>query len=334
MGANTIESVNEALNQTLNQPLNQSFADDVITGLSSRPKSLQSKYFYDDRGSQLFQAIMAMDSYYLTDCELEILETHCNTYLDLFADNNLPFDLVELGAGDGMKTKVLLRHFLDRDATFRYTPIDISSEAMRYLVGDLNREMPSLNIAPKVDDYFHALHVLQEDTSRRRVVLFLGSSIGNFTNEEAISFLKHIAENLNPGDLFVIGFDLMKAPQQILQAYDDPQGITREFNLNLLDRMNRELGGNFDRKHFLHAPTYNPATGETKSYLVSTMDQTVTLERIGQSFSFDAWEAIDMEISKKYSLREIDDIAASAGFTPLQSFFDRRRWFVNAVWRR
>lgn len=327
-------TLDQGLNQGLGQTFRDRFAADVVAGLAARPKYLLSKYFYDDRGSQLFQQIMGMEDYYLTDCEFEILERHGLALLDLFVQGNHPFDLVELGAGDGLKTKVLLGQFLGQGADFCYAPIDISADAMAGLVADVAVQFPTLAIVPLVDDYFHGLHQLQEHTDRRRVVLFLGSSIGNFTNDGAIAFLRHLGDNLNPGDLLMIGFDLMKDPGLILRAYDDPAGITREFNLNLLDRINRELGGDFNRDRFRHTPTYDPMTGETKSYLVSTEAQTVHLSTLDQAFEFDAWEAIDMEISKKYSLREIDEIADRAGFVPVKSFFDERRWFVDAVWMR
>lgn len=312
--------------------MNERFAADIITGLSASPKFLPSKYFYDDLGSQLFQEIMALEEYYLTDCEFEILSTYKDRLLQIFSEGDRPFDLVELGAGDGLKTKILLRHFLDRGASFDYRPIDISQQAMTHLTETLQQELPHLPVRGICDEYFHGLHALQADHSRRRVVLFLGSSIGNFRDAVALDFLQHLRANLNPGDLLLTGFDLMKCPQTILRAYDDSQGVTRAFNFNLLHRINRELDGNLDCDRFLHYPTYNPVTGDTESFLISTAAQTVTLRAIDRSFRFDAWEAIHVEVSRKYSLAGIADLADRAGFEPVKDFFDGRHYFTDALW--
>lgn len=322
----------QQLHDCLAQNIDADFLKDVCMGLSAKPKQLSCKYFYDDRGSEIFQAIMGLPEYYLTDCEFEILTSSKAKLLEILQQDDRPFDVIELGAGDGLKTKVLLQYFLEQGASFNYVPIDISSQAVNYLTNDLQHSLPHLQVRGICDDYFHALHQLQRETNRRHLVLFLGSSIGNFPDLDALEFLQHIRENLNSGDFLLTGFDLMKQPELILQAYSDSQGVTRDFNLNLLQRINRELGGTFDVDSFQHYASYNPLTGETSSYLLSTRSQTVEIRAVGQSFHFDAWEAIHMEISKKYTLDRIGTLATQAGFTPVQDFLDHQHYFVDALW--
>ena len=319
--------------ETTTTVFNDTFATDVLEGLSSTPKFLSSKYFYDEKGDAIFQQIMDMPSYYLTRSEYEIFNTHKNALLQLFGPNNEPFHLIEFGAGDGLKTKVLLKHFLSQKAYFRYLPIDISENVLSLLTHGLEIECPNLEVEPLANEYFEALDILnKQERNERKVILFLGSNIGNFEHEKAIGFLRQMRQHLNPNDLLLIGFDLKKDPEVILEAYNDKEGITKSFNLNLLDRINQEFGGNFDTSKFRHSPTYNPLTGATKSYLVSTEDQVVTLEKLGKSFSFEAWEAIDMEISQKYSLSTIQHLADRAGFQVTSNFFDKNKYFVDSVW--
>ena len=307
------------------------FAQDTLQGLNRAPKKLSSRYFYDEQGDKLFQQIMRMPEYYLTDSEFEIFESRKGAILQAFGRDH--FQLLELGAGDGMKTKVLLRHFLEKGADFQYQPIDISPNVLLELEESLRAELPELQVKSLPGDYFKVLHELRGSSGKPKIVLFLGANIGNYTQEEARSFLRAIAEELNPGDLLLIGFDLKKDPAQILQAYDDPAGITAAFNLNLLRRMNRELGANFELQDFRHWETYNPITGEAKSYIVSLKDQHVFIQALNRSFHFEAWEAIDVELSKKYSVPELEALAGEAGFAVQQHFFDKRNYFVDSLWR-
>lgn len=171
-----------------------------------------------------------------------------------------------------------------------------------------------------------------ENGGTRNVVLFLGSNIGNFRNTQAISFLRALYEGLNEGDLLFIGFDLKKDPAVVLSAYNDKEGVTKRFNLNLLERINRELSGNFDLGTFKHFPVYDPLTGTTTSYLVSTREQEV--EVMGSKIEFDQWEAIHMEISQKYSMRDIESLATQTGFGIVHNFYDSKHYFVNSVWKK
>jgi dimethylhistidine N-methyltransferase len=310
---------------------NSLFAADVRQGLSQQPKRLPSKYFYDAEGSQLFQAIMNMPEYYLTDCELEIFEQQKGAILQAIGWQQ--FQVLELGAGDGAKTKVLLRHFLESGRDFRYRPIDISGSALEGLAASWRAELPQLEVAPLQGDYFRVLHELRGQGGAPKLVLFLGANIGNYDLPHARQFLAAIAAELAPGDLLLIGFDLKKDPALILDAYNDPAGITAAFNLNLLARINRELGGAFVLEQFRHWQTYTPTTGETRSYLVSLKEQEVPIAALERSFHFAAWEALEVELSLKYSLPEVEALAQSAGYALAGQFLDRRKYFVDSLWR-
>lgn len=307
------------------------FSKDVLDGLSAYPKRLSSKYFYDKKGDELFQRIMNLDEYYLTRTEYEIFNANKQQILEQFTKNGEQFNLIEFGAGDGYKTKVLLNHFLSKNADFTYMPIDISGNVLKILEGSLKLEIPDLNVKPIQNEYFKALAQLHDSTIKN-IVLFLGSNIGNFTGGQATQFLQELNAALKSGDLVFIGFDLKKDPEVILAAYNDSEGITREFNLNLLDRINNELEGTFDRSKFVHKPIYNPLTGTTSSFLVSTEAQTV--EIMDTAIHFEAWEAIHMEISQKYDQVMIENLAAESNFEIIGGFTDDRKYFLNSVWRR
>jgi len=306
------------------------FARDVLHGLSKTPKQLPSMYFYDERGDQLFQDIMHMPEYYLMNCELDIFEQQKAQILNAIGLEH--FHLLELGAGDGYKTRVLLRHFMEQSVDFEYQPVDISPNVLLELEQRLREELPELKVHPLPGDYFKVLHEVKETDATPKVVLFLGANIGNYPQERAAAFLRHLQDELNPGDKLLIGFDLKKDPDVILNAYNDPAGITAAFNLNLLERMNRELGANFDVQDFRHWESYNPVTGATRSFLVSKKAQHVFIKALNQSFHFDAWEAINVELSQKYSLPEIESLAREAGFQVEQHFTDDQGYFVDSLW--
>jgi len=312
----------------------QTFAEDVKKGLTSTPKYLSSKYFYDDKGSELFQQIMRMPSYYPTDMEFEIFQTHKDKILEYFSEGEAAFQLLEFGAGDGLKTKILLDYFQQQKASFTYCPIDISAAAVNQLEEDLQVKWPKLPLDSFIGDYFKALEAFSKKSDSRKAVLFLGSNIGNFTDSQALHFLQSMAEELRQGDKVLIGFDLKKDPKVILRAYNDPEGITREFNLNLLRRINRELGADFNLDKFIHAPSYNPMTGETKSYIVSTETQAVQLKELDMEVEFFAWEAIWTELSQKYDYKMIQSLAQRSGFEVEANLTDAKNWYVDSIWRK
>jgi len=312
----------------------QEFARDVSRGLSGSPKYLFSKYFYDEKGDELFQQIMELEEYYLTRAEYSIFDNQKEEILKTFQGvGKSKFDLLEFGAGDGYKTKVLLRHFLDQKANFKYKPVDISSNVLETMSEELKKEMPELNTSGLRGDYFQVLEGLKKNSDKRRVVLFLGSNIGNFTKATATKFLHQLKNGLAPGDLVMIGFDLKKDPSKILLAYNDSKGITRDFNLNLLTRINNELGADFDINNFIHYPYYDPDIGECRSYLISKCQHTVRIRNLEQDVYFKAWEPIHMEISTKFGLDDVQLLADNAGFKIEANFFDENKWFVDSVWR-
>ena len=312
--------------------LNQ-FAMDVLNGLSSTPKELSSKYFYDDEGSRLFQEIMKLPEYYLTGCEHEIFSTQADAIHRSFANGGGGFDLIELGAGDGTKTAVLIDHFLQQADDISYSPIDISQEAVDALTTKFNSEFPTLKMSARKGDYFQILESLKVANGRRKVLLFLGSNIGNFSRDQAVEFFRALRGVMSAGDLLFIGFDLQKDPHVIVPAYDDAAGVTASFNLNLLKRINRELGGDFDIDKFTHYANYRPIEGCARSFLISREDQSVHIAALNKTFEFDQWEAVFMEISQKYSLRMIADMAAESGFEIKENFFDSRKYYCDSLWK-
>lgn len=310
------------------------FEKDVRKGLTDFPKHLSSKYFYDAKGDKLFQDIMAMPEYYLTDREFEILSDNTAKIADLFADGNGAFKLIELGAGDGKKTKILLKFFSENDYDFKYQPIDISQNALDGLADSLNTELPQVSVETRQGTYFETLEEINAENGTKKIILFLGSNIGNLLHDQAIVFLKNVAELMQPDDLFFVGFDLKKNPQTILDAYNDPTGITAEFNKNVLERINRELDGDFDLDSFRHWEVYNPESGTAKSYLVSTKDQKVHIKALDLKVDFDAWETIHTEISQKYDAKTIHWLADKAGLKTIDQFNDSRNDYANFVFRK
>lgn len=310
------------------------FKNDVLEGLSSVPKFLSSKYFYDDKGSQIFQKIMDLPEYYLTDCELEIFENHKSDILAAIDNEHKAFDLIEFGAGDGYKTQVLISYLIKQGIRFRYLPVDISEESNTRLYRKLKGIYPSLEIHPVSADYFTALRQIRSTEYPQRVILFLGSNIGNFNEQESINFFQEISDNLDKGDKMMTGFDLKKDISIILPAYNDSQGITSDFNLNLLHRINRELGADFNVKAFSHKPFYDEDEGTAKSFITSEKDQQVNIQALGKTIHFKKGESIFTEISQKYDLDMINHFANETGFTVSENFFDNRSYFVDSLWER
>jgi len=308
--------------------------EDVRTGLAQTPKRLSSRFFYDAEGSRLFQEIMHLPEYYLTRSEYEILSEQADALLQWFQPDGQPFDLIELGAGDGLKTKVLLNHFIQKEVPFAYVPIDISVDALNQLTDDIQQRWPQLAIRPLHDDYFRALSELSYQSDARKVILFLGSNIGNFSTDEARQFYQQLHQCLRPGDLVLTGFDLQKHPAVIHAAYNDRQGITRAFNLNLLRRLNRELDANFDLSAFDHYESYNPETGEARSYLVSLKSQEVRINALPLTVSFAYGEVIHTEISRKYSQADIQRLADNTGFSVKASFTDCKAYFADVIFQK
>lgn len=308
------------------------FFKDVLTGLQSSPKHLSSKYFYDADGDKLFQQIMHCDEYYLTNCEMEILQKQSAEISSavITAENN--FDVIELGAGDCSKSIFLLKEIFKRDSNVTFFPVDISKHVIDLIEEDLPKKIKGLNIYSLNGEYMEMMKKASQLSAKRKLVLFMGSNIGNMNYAQSISFCKEVRSCLNAGDYLLIGFDLKKDPQIILNAYNDKKGITRKFNLNLLKRINKELNADFAVENFKHFPVYNPESGECKSYLVSMHTQRVFIGDTAY-IDFDENETIYMEISTKYSVKQTDEMAKQSGFKPVKHFYDSKHWFVDSMWK-
>lgn len=307
-------------------------AEDVLEGLSASHKYLSSKYFYDDEGSRLFQKIMALPEYYPTNCEHEILRTRGVEIFNALQFTN-HFNIVELGAGDGSKTVDLLKSFVETGVNFTYVPVDISEEAITILTQKLSTELPEVNLHPMVGDYFKVLEEIRSEHVPS-LVLFLGSNIGNYSYAEGMELLQLVQEQLRKEDKLLIGYDLKKNPNVIAAAYNDTSGITRAFNMNLLTRLNRELGAEFNTNQFDFYSHYNPETGAVKSFLVSLEKQDIYINELGQTFHFKKNELIYTELSRKYSLQEIEEMAIKTGFVCSKHFQDSKNFFTDSLFSR
>ena len=310
------------------------FEEDIYKGLTDFPKHISSKYFYDAKGDQLFQDIMNMPEYYLTDCEYDILEKYKEEISELFSVNGLTFNLLELGAGNGKKTKILLKHLVDNRIVFKYQPIDISQNVLDQLETSLKTELPEMVVETCQGAYFEALERINSKNGVKKVILFLGSNIGNLLHPQAITFLKSVQELMGKEDLFFVGFDQKKNPQAILDAYNDKTGITEAFNKNVLTRINREMSANFNLDAFLHWEVYNPETGTAKSYLVSKVHQSVIIDKLNLKVKFKPWETIHTEISQKYDDATINWLAEKSGLQIDTFFQDSHDRYRNYVFRK
>lgn len=307
----------------------QEIAEAVKLGLSNSPKRLPSWMLYDKAGDKLFEQIMQLPEYYPTRCEFEIFKRHKDELAQYCTNSRQHFQLVELGAGNGMKTQLLLSALINLNAKFTYRPVDISSSVLVELSSRLLHLFPELDIKSMNASYEEAIGNLPANT--RNVLLFLGANIGNMTTAEACVFVTKMSNHLVPRDLVMIGFDLKKDPSIIQAAYNDRSGVTRAFNLNVLTRLNETLGATFDLSQFEHYPSYNPETGTASSFLVSLKDQDVQVRGLDKAFHFTQWETIHTEISQKYDLLMIDNILADAGLEIIDLFFDKDHFFCDVI---
>lgn len=321
-------NVNEQIQGKL-ETSNISFNVDVLKGLSARQKSISSKYLYDDRGSELFQEITKLDDYYLTKSELEVFRDRGAEIVNTLSVDEI--DIVELGVGDGHKTKLLLNEMAKKNIHATFYPVDISRKALAQLRENI-KENEHLEIIPIVGEYLAGLEYARKQSSKIILTLFLGSNIGNFFPQNRADFLADLRAKLRPGDLFLCGFDLKKNIKKLTKAYADSNGVTAKFNLNLLDRINRELGGDFDKSKFTHHAIYNPALGAMESFLISLEEQVVFIKEFNKKIFFDSYEAIHIEYSFKFSKREIELMATESGFNVLENFNDLTNGYVTSLW--
>lgn len=310
------------------------FARDVLEGLQKKPKSLEAKYFYDAVGSELFEKITRLPEYYLTRTEAALLRQCAPSLAELMGDN---VTLVELGSGSSTKTAILLESFLETSDGLHYLPIDISKTMLTETADRLDARYPKLDITPIASQYEPGLKrastLVAEDehVPDRMLVVFLGSSIGNMTPEDAVRFLNELREHLEPKDAFLIGFDLQKDVAIMTAAYNDDAGVTARFNLNILSRINRELGGHFDLDRFSHHAFYNEALGRIEMHLRAADAHEVSVEACNAVFPFEAGEMIHTESSHKYTRDSITQLATQSRFHVRELFTDDNEWFALAL---
>lgn len=297
------------------------FATDVALGLAGQPKQLPSKYFYDAHGSRLFEAICAQPEYYLTRVELALMRQHAGAIGDCLGPG---VRLVEYGSGAGTKTRLLLRRMR---APAGYVPVEISTTALSASVAAMRETLPGLEVRPVRADFTRP-HPLPEltVTSTRTVLYFPGSTLGNFENEEALTLLRQMRAEMGAPGAALIGIDLHKEPAVIEAAYNDAAGVTAEFTLNLLARINRELNGDFDLAQFRHRAIYNVAARRIETDIVSTCAQQVCVD--GRRYAFAADESMRVEISSKYELEAFAALAGRAGLRMGRYWTDNNGWFA------
>jgi L-histidine N-alpha-methyltransferase len=302
------------------------FAEDVRSGLTATPKRLLPKYFYDELGSALFEAITALPEYYLTRAETEILRDRSPEIVEAAGG---PIELVELGSGSAIKTRYVIDATLARQPTLRFCPIDISIAALDASARALTREYPSIVVDGINADYLTGLTRLSRNGARRRLALFLGSNIGNFEPDEARATLRALRAVLEPGDSFLLGADLKKDAAVLERAYDDATGVTAAFNRNLLGRINRELGGRFDLDAFRHRAFYSEERSRVEIQLVSKQRQDVSIDALDLIAHFEEGEPIHTESAYKFDHASIDQLARATGFDVAGSWTDGQRRFAD-----
>ncbi len=304
-------------------------ADDVVSGLFHRPKSLPPKLFYDEAGSALFECITKLPEYYLTRTETAILQSFANPIA--VAAGRIA-SLVELGAATSRKTRILISAFLRHSPGFCFSPVDISIAPLRAGESALRRRFPEMQQRAVIADFTKDLSFLS-DLPAPRLVLYLGSSIGNLDPMPAVALLSQLRHALQPGDCLLLGTDMRKSPEILVPAYDDKCGITAAFNKNILARINRELGGHFALKKFRHVPRWNDAESRMEIYLQSAERQSVRIDRLDAAVEFERGECIHTENSYKYTETMVTSILENAGFTREQAWMDERRWFAERLAR-
>jgi len=313
----------------------------VSAGLMRRPKRMPAWLFYDEAGSRLFDEITERPEYYLTRTERAILTRHADAMVARAAGHKAaqfnPFSLdrrgasrlriAELGAGSADKTRLLLKAAVAQQGTVIYEPVDVSETALEEAKGRIESEIPGVTVMPRVEDYTHGFELDPAEPGERRLVLYIGSSIGNFEPLEAKRVLTLVHAGLNPGDSLLLGVDLKKDEATLLAAYDDAAGVTADFNLNMLARLNRELGAEFQLDAFEHRAVWNATESRMEMHLESRIAQRVRIDALDVEVEFAEGERIHTENSYKYQPGQAEALMASAGFEPLQTWTDEQGWF-------
>jgi L-histidine N-alpha-methyltransferase len=316
---------------TISLPLNSIQADSQISaavseGLLSRPKWLPSWLFYDAAGSRLFDQITELPEYYVTRTERAILEQRAEEIVQRAADGQA-LRIVELGAGSCDKTRLLLRAAVDRQDTLVYEPVDVSATALMEAQERLESEISGLLVSPRIADYTRDFALEPPSPGERRLVLYIGSSIGNFEPSEAQRLLSGLRAALVSGDALLLGVDMVKDRDTLLAAYDDAAGVTAAFNRNILARINRELGADFDPEAFRHRAVWNRFRSRIEMHLGNQLPQTVKIPSLDLRLEFQAGETIHTENSYKYQPRQAETMLRAAGFAPEETWTDEKGWF-------
>jgi L-histidine Nalpha-methyltransferase len=316
--------------------LREDFAKEVKNGLGRKKKKLNPKFFYDKRGSELFEQICVQPEYYLTITEYKIIIENINSLLKYYENKDIC--IIELGSGSSKKTKVLLNYFLKKqEGNLHYFPIDISQEMLYKSSLKLQSDLPQIINHPIASDYFEGIATVtkfidsQHNIPNKKLMLFLGSSLGNFEPKGAITFLSKLRENIKKEDSLLIGFDLQKKKNILEAAYNDVEGITAKFNLNILERINKELNGEFDLENFEHLAYYNQVKNRIEMHLLSKVKQKVKVNKLNQLFDFEKGETILTENSYKYTLKSIEQLANKSNLRVERNFLDKNEWFTLAL---
>lgn len=318
--------------------VNNEFAKDVERGLGDKRKHISPKFFYDKKGSKLFEEICQQPEYYLNRTESQILKNSVDEILKIIGEDKI--SLVELGNGNSLKTRILLGPLLARLKNVSYFPIDVSLKMLKKSIADLFREYSNLKIYGVCSDYVTGLVRINEfiklkkNVPKRKFVIFLGSSIGNFDPKEALTFLRSIVRYVRKDDLLLIGIDLEKDKPILDRAYNDKNGVTAKFNLNVLSRINEELDGEFNVSNFEHKSFYNANKHRIEMHLISKLDQEVRIGSIGKTFYFKKGETIHTENSYKYSLGSLNNLVRTSGLQIVRNFVDPNKQYCLVLLKK
>lgn len=307
--------------------MDNAFAKDIRLGLTSENKFIPDRQYYDNKGSVYFQELMASENYYVTDSEYEIFDKYKSEICSIFTDDAKEFKIIEFGAGDAYKTKLLLNECSLNHKT-EYYPIDFSKKYLDDMEVDFAKNHGNIELHTINKDYFDALETLSQDNNTRNIILFIGSSLGGLTNSEFDKFFEKLSELLNKGDILFFGFDLKKSPTILHKAYHN---TCKNWCNYLLQRINNELNANINLNKFEYHTTYNPETGKFKWFFISLEKQSVFIADLDLKIEFEQGESIYIGQSKKFSISEIEDIASKYGFNNLQYFFDEKKYFTDVV---
>lgn len=320
---NLVNNSRFTLENLADNTVNKDDGKDVINGLKSEPKTLSPRYFYDAKGSQLFEQICQLREYYPTRTEASILKQYAPEISTITGK----VELIELGSGSSTKTRYLLDAYQALNYPLTYIPIDVSGSILKESANSLLQEYPNLTIKGKVGTYYQCLTNIHATDKQPKMILFLGSSIGNFNQQQCDRFIDLVTSSIHTGDYFLLGIDLQK-PKDILEAaYNDSQGITAAFNLNMLQHLNEKFQGNFALNLFKHQAIYNSIEHQIEMYLISQKAHTATLQALDLTVNFAKEETIRTEISRKFDITKMSQYLASKGLTLSRSFTDRQNWF-------